>query len=336
MLKWNRMLVVLITLALVGALIVGCTPTEGNGEEEEPPAETVFISIATGGTGGVYYPLGGAMAKIFNENIDGANANAEATGASIANVQLVEDGDAQLALIQNDISYYALEGIEMYDDDEDGGGKGKQESLRGMATVYPETIQIVAHGDSGIESVEDMVGKKVAVGDIGSGTEANARQILAAHGITYDDIDPDYLSFAEAADNLRDGHVDAAFITAGFPTAAITEITQVSDVDIVPVAQDVIDALKVDYPFYTGVEIPAGTYRGQDDVINTVAVMAMLVVPADMDEELAYNMTKALFENLDVLAAAHDRGADLQLESALDGMSLPLHPGVQKYFDEVM
>ncbi len=330
MLKWNRLLVVLITLALVGALIVGCTPAEGNGEEEEPPADTVFISIATGGTGGVYYPLGGAMAKIFNENIEGANANAEATGASIANVQLVEDGDAQLALIQNDISYYALEGVEMYDD------KGKQESLRGMATVYPETIQIVAHGDSGIESVEDMVGKKIAVGDVGSGTEANARQILAAHGITYDDITPDYLSFAEAADNLRDGHIDAAFITAGFPTAAITEITQVSDVDIVPVAQDIIDALKVDYPFYTGVEIPAGTYKGQDDVVNTVAVMAMLVVPADMDEELAYNMTKALFENLDVLAAAHDRGADLQLESALDGMSLPLHPGVQKYFDEVM
>lgn len=329
MLKWNRMLVVFITLALVGALIVGCTPAGENGGEE-PPADTVFISIATGGTGGVYYPLGGAMAKIFNENIEGANANAEATGASIANVQLVEDGDAQLALIQNDISYYALEGVEMYED------KGKQESLRGMATVYPETIQIVAHGDSGIESVEDMVGKKIAVGDVGSGTEANARQILAAHGITYDDITPDYLSFAEAADNLRDGHIDAAFITAGFPTAAITEITQVSDVDIVPVAQDVIDALKVDYPFYTGVEIPAGTYRGQDDVVNTVAVMAMLVVPAEMEEELAYNMTKALFENLDVLAAAHDRGADLQLESALDGMSLPLHPGVQKYFDEVM
>lgn len=330
MFKTNRMLMILMALVLMGALIVGCTPADGNGDEGEVEAETIFISIATGGTGGVYYPLGGAMAKIFNENIEGANANAEATGASIANIQLVEDGDAQLALIQNDISYYAYEGIEMYED------KGKQESVRGMATVYPETIQIVAHGDSGIESVEDMVGKKVAVGDVGSGTEANARQILAAHGITYDDITPDYLSFAEAADNLRDGHIDAAFITAGFPTAAITEITQVSDVKIVPVAQDIVDALKVDYPFYTGVEIPAGTYRGQDDDVNTVAVMAMLVVPADMDEELAYNMTKALFENLDVLAAAHDRGADLKLESALDGMSLPLHPGVQKYFDEVM
>ena len=262
MLKWNR-LQAAITLALVGALIVGCTPAEGNGEEEEPPADTVFISIATGGTGGVYYPLGGAMAKIFNENIEGANANAEATGASIANVQLVEDGDAQLALIQNDISYYALEGVEMYDD------KGKQESLRGMATVYPETIQIVAHGDSGIESVEDMVGKKIAVGDVGSGTEANARQILAAHGITYDDITPDYLSFAEAADNLRDGHIDAAFITAGFPTAAMTEITQVSDVDIVPVAQDIIDAL-VDSLLW-GWKFRR-YYKGQDDVINTVAV----------------------------------------------------------------
>lgn len=328
------MLVLFITLTLVGALIAGCTPAPENGEEEDVGAETVFISIATGGTGGVYYPLGGAMAKIFNENIDGANANAEATGASIANVQLIEDGDAQLALIQNDISYYAFEGIEMYDEELDEG-KGKQLSLRGMATVYPETIQIVAHGDSGIESVEDMVGKKIAVGDVGSGTEANARQILAAYNITYDDITPDYLSFAEAADNLRDGHIDAAFITAGFPTAAITEISQVSNVTLVPVSQDVIADLKTDYPFYTGVEIPAGTYKGQDEVVNTVAVMAMLVVPADLDEDLAYNMTKALFENLDVLAAAHDRGADLKLETALDGMSIPLHPGVQKYFDEV-
>ncbi|MGI6142804.1 MAG: TAXI family TRAP transporter solute-binding subunit [bacterium] len=332
MLKLNRIAVVLLVLVLVGTLVVGCGPaSNGDGGEGEGEAtETAFISIATGGTGGTYYPLGGAMAKIFNENIEGVNANAEATGASIANIQLIEDGDAQLALIQNDISYYAYEGIEMYSD------KGKQEKIRGMACVYPETIQIVAHGQSGINSIEDMVGKKIAVGDVGSGTEANARQILEAHGITYDDITVDYLSFQEAADNLRDGHIDAAFITAGFPTSAITEITLTSDVKLVPVAEDKIEAIKAKYPYYTGVVIPAGTYSNQDEDINTVAVMAMLVVPDDLDEELAYKMTKALFENLDDLKAAHDRGGDLSLETALDGMSLPLHPGVEKYYDEVM
>jgi TRAP transporter TAXI family solute receptor len=332
LLKLNRIAVVLLVLVLVGTLVVGCGPaSNGDGGEGEGEAtETAFISIATGGTGGTYYPLGGAMAKIFNENIEGVNANAEATGASIANIQLIEDGDAQLALIQNDISYYAYEGIEMYSD------KGKQEKIRGMACVYPETIQIVAHGQSGINSIEDMVGKKIAVGDVGSGTEANARQILEAHGITYDDITVDYLSFQEAADNLRDGHIDAAFITAGFPTSAITEITLTSDVKLVPVAEDKIEAIKAKYPYYTGVVIPAGTYSNQDEDINTVAVMAMLVVPDDLDEELAYKMTKALFENLDDLKAAHDRGGDLSLETALDGMSLPLHPGVEKYYDEVM
>jgi TRAP transporter TAXI family solute receptor len=332
LLKLNRIAVVLLVLVLVGTLVVGCGPaSNGDGGEGEGEAtETAFISIATGGTGGTYYPLGGAMAKIFNENIEGVNANAESTGASIANIQLIEDGDAQLALIQNDISYYAYEGIEMYSD------KGKQEKIRGMACVYPETIQIVAHGQSGINSIEDMVGKKIAVGDVGSGTEANARQILEAHGITYDDITVDYLSFQEAADNLRDGHIDAAFITAGFPTSAITEITLTSDVKLIPVAEDKINAIRDKYPYYTGVVIPAGTYSNQDEDINTVAVMAMLVVPDDLDEELAYKMTKALFENLDELKAAHDRGGDLSLETALDGMSLPLHPGVEKYYDEVM
>ncbi|HHW92684.1 MAG TPA: TAXI family TRAP transporter solute-binding subunit, partial [Firmicutes bacterium] len=151
-----------------------------------------------------------------------------------------------------------------------------------------------------------------------------------------DDITVDYLSFQEAADNLRDGHIDAAFITAGFPTSAITEITLTSDVKLIPVAEDKINAIRDKYPYYTGVVIPAGTYSNQDEDINTVAVMAMLVVPDDLDEELAYKMTKALFENLDELKAAHDRGGDLSLETALDGMSLPLHPGVEKYYDEVM
>jgi len=333
LLKLNRVAAVLLVLVLVSALVAGCgpaaTPGEGEGEGGGGAAETVFISIATGGTGGTYYPLGGAMAKIFNENIPGVNANAEATGASIANIQLIEDGDAQLALIQNDISYYAYEGIEMYSD------KGKQERIRGMACVYPETIQIVAHGKSGINSIEDMVGKKIAVGDVGSGTEANARQILEAHGITYDDITVDYLSFAEAADNLRDGHIDAAFITAGFPTSAITEIALTSDVKLVPIADDKVEAIKAKYPYYTDVVIPAGTYNNQDEDVKTVAVMAMLVVPEDLDEELVYNMTKALFENLDDLKAAHDRGGDLSLETALNGMSLPVHPGAQRYYDEV-
>ena len=286
-----------------------------------------FVTVASGGTAGVYYPLAGAMAEIFNQHVPGVNASVQATGASVANVNLLAQGQAELAFIQNDIAYYAVNGVEMFQ------GR-KVTNLRGVATLYPEVIQLVALRQAGIGSVADLKGKRVAVGDIGSGTEANARQILEAAGLSYRDMAVRYLSFAEAAANLRDGHIDAAFVTAGIPTSAIQDIAVQKDIVIVPIAGPLVERLKERYPFYTQVTIPAGTYRGQSSPVTTVAVKAMLVARADLPEDLVYNLTRALFNNLGRLAQAHVRGQDVSIETARDGMSIPLHPGAARFYQE--
>jgi uncharacterized protein len=336
--KKRIFVLLLISVLVLSIFLVGCGNGDNgdngdngavgdNGDDENGGETPERVAVATGGTTGVYYPLGGAFANIINDYVDDVSANAESTGASVENANLLNDGDVDFALIQNDISYFAYQGEEMFDTPMD--------NLRGLATLYPETIQIVADAGAGIESIEDLVGKRVAVGAPGSGTEANARQILEVHGISYDDLTPDYLSFAEAADNLRDGNVDAAFVTAGTPTAAITDLSTQHNVVLIPIEQDMIDQIVNDYPYYTQVEIPGGTYRNQDDTVDAVAVMAMIAVRAELSEDFVYEITAALFENLSDLESAHARGGDVSLEGAQDGMSLELHPGAQRYFDEV-
>lgn len=320
----------MLVLVLIASLAVGCGEKEtSGGQSGGSGGKEQYISIATGGTAGTYYPLGGAIAKIFNENVEGVTANAQSTGASVENIGLVEKGETEIAFIQSDITYYAYTGTENFAD------KGKVENIRGMAMFYPEVIQIIATESSGIKSVEDLKGKKVAIGAPGSGTEANARQILAAHGMTYDDLGKaDYLSFGEAADQLKNKQVDAAFVTAGLPTAAVTEVGQTADIVVVPIDQGKIAELSAEYPFYTEVTIPAGTYKNQDSDVITTAVMAMLVVPEELDEDLMYELTKALFEHRDTIIETHDRGNDLKLETAILGMPIELHPGSKRYYDE--
>lgn len=321
----KRSIVLLLTLAMLATLAIGCGSSESG--DQTPQAQTQYINIATGGTAGTYFPLGGAMAEILNSNIPGVNATAEATNASVANVNLLNGGSVQLAFIQNDISYYASEGVEMFADNQVSG-------LQALATLYPETVQIITLDKSGINTVADMKGKRIAVGAAGSGVEANARQILAANGITYDDINVQYLSFAEAANGLKDGNIDAGFITAGFPTAAIQDIAAQHNVVLIPVTDQTADKLIAQYPFYTRVTIPAGTYPKQDEDVQSVAVKAMLVTTEGMDEQMAYDVTKAIYTSLDKLKAAHSVGALITKESAKDGISIPMHPGAEKYFNE--
>ncbi|MFP4015791.1 MAG: TAXI family TRAP transporter solute-binding subunit [Halanaerobiales bacterium] len=286
-----------------------------------------FISIATGGTGGTYYPLGGGMAEIFNNNLDNVNATAEVTGASVENSRLVQYGEVELAFVQNDVIYYGYTGTELFEDE-------KLTDVRGIATLYPEVIQIVTTEDTGINSIADFVGKRIAVGAPGSGTEANARQIINAFGLSYDDMTVDYLSFAEAVDQLKDGHIDATFLTGGTPTAAVIDLAATHDVKILTVDGEGADKLLADYPFYTKHTIPAGTYSGLDTDVNTVSVKAMLVTNSSLSEDLVYNLTKALFENLDTLAEIHVKGSVISLETAQDGMPIDLHPGAAKYYNE--
>ncbi|MGB9821314.1 MAG: TAXI family TRAP transporter solute-binding subunit [Pseudothermotoga sp.] len=287
-----------------------------------------FLTIATGGTAGTYYPLGAAMADIWSKNIKNVNAAAQATGASVANVNLLKNKEVDVIFVQNDVVYYAYAGIELFKDQ-------PVKQLRGMATLYPETIQIVALADKGINSVYDLKGKRVAVGAAGSGTEVNARHILLAAGITYNDIKVQYLSFAEAADNLKNENIDAAFVTAGHPTAAIIDVAAVKRITILPVDEKIVQTLQKNYPFYTKIIIPAGTYKGVDKDIETVAVKAMLAVREDLSADLVYEMLKTLYANQKRLIEAHAKGEMILPETGKEGMSIPLHPGAEKFFAEM-
>ena len=321
----KKLLAFFLGIMVMATMIAGCGG--GDKKDDKKPAAQKFINIATGGTSGTYFPLGGALADILNKNIPGTNASAQSTGASVANVNLLSQGKVEIAFIQNDIAYYAANGTEMF--------KGKQVAgLQGLATLYPETVQIVTLKKSGIKSVADFKGKRIAVGAAGSGTEANARQIMEAYGIKYDDIKVQYLSFGEAASALKDGNVDAAFVTAGHPTAAIQDIATQNDVVLVPVDADKADALIKKYPFYTKLVIKAGTYPKQDADVTAVAVKCMLAVTDKMDENTAYAIAKALYGNLDRMKYAHSAANAISKDTAKDGMSIKLNPGAEKFFNE--
>jgi len=293
--------------------IAGC----GGGDKEQ------FINIATGGTAGTYYPIGGAIAEVLNKN--GMNASAQSTGASVANINMLKDKQVELAIVQNDITYYAVNGEEMFKDG------GKIENLSGIASLYPETCQFIVREDSGIKAITDLKGKRVAVGAAGSGAEANARQILEAYGITYDDVDEQFLSFAEGSYAIKDGTVDAAFVTAGYPTASVQDIASQNKIRILPVGDEQVKKLAEKYPFYTKTVIPAGTYQGFDEEVESVSVMAILVANDKIDAALGEKLTKAIFDNLDKISTAHSAAKNITKENALKGMDfIKMNEGAQK------
>ncbi|MHB8935815.1 TAXI family TRAP transporter solute-binding subunit [Rectinema subterraneum] len=290
-------------------------------------AQQRFLTIATGGTAGTYFPLGGALADIWNKNIPKMNATAQSTGASIANINLLKGGNVDVIFTQNDVANYSYNGTELL--------KGQAyKDLRGMACLYNETIQLVALESSGIKTLADLKGKRVSVGAAGSGTEANARQILEAAGLTYNDIKVQYLSFGESASNMKDGNIDAAFNTAGVPTAAIQDLSVSKKMILVPIDKEVAAKLMQKYPFYAVQVIPANTYQGQSQAVTTVAVKSMLAVSSKMPADLVYELLQTMFSNTDRLIAAHAQGKNVKLETALEGMSIPLHPGAEKFYKE--
>jgi uncharacterized protein len=323
-LKKKRFYLSMVFLLTLSMILAACGNQEDGVEkpanEEEKPQ---FISILTGGTGGTYYPLGGSFAEIIKD-ATGIDTNAETSGASAENMTTLKNGDAEIAFSQTDIASYAVDGKLMFENN-------KVENVQAIATLYPETIQIVTTKDSGITSVEDLKGKKVSVGAPGSGTVANAEQILEVHGMTFDDINKQDLSFDESTQGIQDGTIDAAFVTAGTPTGAVESLGATEDVVIVPIEQDKIDSLIEKYPFYVKEEIPSGTY-GMESAVTTVAVQAMLVASSDLSENVVYDITKAIFENLDKVT--HAKGKLIKVENALNGVGIDVHPGAQKYFDE--
>jgi TRAP transporter TAXI family solute receptor len=257
----------------------------------------------------------------------GVRASVESSGASVANAHLIANKDADLALLQNDIANYAYYGKLMF--------KKPIKGMLGIATLYPETCQIQVRRDAGIKSVADLKGKRVAIGPLGSGTEQNAKQILEVYGLTVKDLAKvQQLTSLESADFMKDGRIDAAFYTTGVGAAVLTDTAMMTSCDLVPIDDAHYKKLHAKYPFYAQDVVKAGTYKGLDRDVKMVAVMAMLVARKGLKTDLVYNVTKAIFEHLPKLHSAHAKLKAVTVESAMDGMSIPLHPGAERYFKE--
>jgi TRAP transporter TAXI family solute receptor len=316
----NRLLLVPLALLLAGALAVPGALAQ----------QRRLVTIASGWVVGVYYPLAGAMSRIVYKVKDlNLRATVESSGASVANAQLIGTGDADFALLQNDIAFYAYNGVTL--------GAFKDKPIKNMGaifTIYPELVHVVATKASGIGSVSDLRGKKVVLGPTGSGTEANALQILEAYGLKEADLArAERIDAAAAADQLKDGRIDAAFFTTGMGSAVILDTFITGRVALVPVTGAQAESLKKQYPFYTSVTVPANVYKDQGEA-KTVAVMAMMVARSDLPEDLVYRFTKAIFDDLGQFHAAHSAAKHLTLETALDGNPIPLHPGAARFYKE--
>ena len=284
--------------------------------------------FATGGTSGTYYSFGGSIASIWNANIEGMNVTAQSTGASAENLRLLNRHEADLAFVQNDVMDYAYNGTDIF------AGEVLT-NFSAMLTLYPEIVQIAATKSSGIKTISDMKGKRVSVGDAGSGVEFNAKQILEAYGLTFDDINKSNLSFKESSDGLQNGTLDAFFIVAGIPNAALQELSLSSDIVLVSLDKVQVDEMLSKYKYYTEITIPANTYNKVDTDTKAIAVKATIAVNNNIPEDAVYNLMKTLFDKKADLATAHAKGEELDIEEAYKGISIPFHPGAIKYYEEL-
>ncbi|WP_132059285.1 TAXI family TRAP transporter solute-binding subunit [Halorussus amylolyticus] len=281
------------------------------------------LSWHAGGTGGTYFPLSNEFKTVIEENTD-FTIQVQSTGASVENVGSLAQGDADFALIQNDVAFFAYNGTGI----EDFEGNAI-EGLRGVATLYPETIHVVTQPDSDIESISDLEGATINTGDLGSGTQVNALQILESVGIESGDFNEQNTGFSQAADQLRDGDIDAAFVVGGWPLGAIEELATTSDISIVEISGDSREQILSASEWFAEDTIPGGTYNGVEDDVPTVAVQAMIATREDLDAETVETVTRAIFDNADQLTIKTDFISE---DSALDGMSIPLHPGARAVF----
>ncbi|SON58081.1 TRAP transporter solute receptor, TAXI family [Hartmannibacter diazotrophicus] len=291
-----------------------------------PAKAEEFINVLTGGTSGVYYPLGVALSKIYGEKMEGVRTQVQSTKASVENLNLLQQGRGEIAFALGDSVKLAWDG------DAEAGFKAPLDKLRGIAAIYPNFIQIMATKDSGITDLAGLKGKSLSVGAPKSGTELNARKLLAAAGMSYDDLGKtEYLPFSESVELIKNRELDATLQSAGLGVASFKDLSASVPVTMVAVPASVAETLGA--PYIAGT-VPAGTYEGQDKDVPTVAVVNFLVTHSEVSDETAYQMTKLLFENLPEMVAAHKAAGAIKLESALKGMPVPLHPGAERYYKE--
>jgi hypothetical protein len=308
---------VLVAGALAGVLAMAWP---GSARAEQ------FINVLTGGTAGVYYPLGVALAKVYGEAVPDSRTSVQATKASVENLNLLQNGRGEVAFTLGDSLLLGFRG------DAEAGFQKPLDKLRGLAAIYPNYIQIVATADSGIKTLADLKGKRVSVGAPKSGTELNARAILGAAGLSYDDLGKvEYLPFAESVELMKNRQLDATLQSAGLGVASIRDLAASVAIEVVAVPADLV--ARIGSP-YVAATIPAGTYTGQEADVPTAAVINFLVTHDEVPDDLAYAMTKALWDNLNELQAAHAAAKDIKRDQALVGMPVPLHAGAEKYYKE--
>ncbi|MCO1599882.1 TAXI family TRAP transporter solute-binding subunit [Desulfosporosinus nitroreducens] len=326
--KLALIMVIIITLALTGC---GSTSSTGDGQTT---AKIQKVNIATGTTSGAYYPIGNALAKIWSDKVPGVKASAQSTEASAANMNFLQQKEVEVAFTMANVAVYAYEGQDTF--------KGRaNKDLRGMTFLYPNVTQIVVRKDSGINSLKDLEGKRFAPGATGSGTVTNSKEVLGAYGLNFWETDKsnvkaDYVGFTEASELLKNKQVDAANFSGAMPLAAIMDVSNSIDIKLISLEPEMIKEIVTQYPFYYEVVIPKGTYKGQDEEVHTVALANLLLTRADLSEDLVYNLTKGIYENLPDLLNAHSITKNIKKEDSNKGMGpLPLHPGSIKYFKEV-
>ncbi|GAK13385.1 TAXI family TRAP transporter solute-binding subunit [Geomicrobium sp. JCM 19039] len=312
------------TFALASAALI--VSACGNGDDSaDGDVDDLFVTIAAGGTSGVYYPIAGAMASVY-ENA-GHDVSVQATGASVENVNLLQSDQAELAIVMADTVEQAYEGFGAYD------GEDPQDNLVAIAGLYPNVVQVITTTNSGIDTFADLEGQRVAVGDANSGVELNARMMFEAHDMTYDDISADYLPYGEAIDQMRNGMLDAAFVTSGVPNSAAMDLASTHDVTVVPIEDDAMAYLQDNYPFFIEDTVPAGTYDNEED-IQTPSITNLLIPNPELSEDEVYELTQLFYENLEQIKSSHDAAQDIEIENFQEGVNIPLHPGAERYFQE--
>ena len=284
-----------------------------------------FLSIATGGTSGTYYPIGGAIAQAVSKGSD-IKATAETGNASVANINLVAKGDIEVAFAQNDITFWAYNGKIMF--------KEPLKNIRIIAALYPEHVQLITAKNANIKGINDLKGKKIGVGAPGSGTEGDVRAIFQVAGLKYADMKVDFLDFGATTSRFKDNQIDAGFVVAGFPTASVMDLSTTKDISLMSFDKAFMDKLTKEHPYFVSSKIPANTYRGITTETTTPAVMALLVTHDKVPDDVIYKFTKALFTNIGDVHASHAKGKEINLKTALDGLTAPLHPGAAKFYKE--
>lgn len=286
-----------------------------------------YLSIGTGSVMGVYYPLGGAISSLISENIDGYNCSAESTGGAVENATLMIEGSLDLGFVAASTLYDAQHGLNAFE------GKDTDQCLA-IFSFFPEVVQILST-DENIRTVEDLRGKRVAVGQIGAGTETMARVILDLYGMSYDDIDEDFLGFSDAASGLKDKTVDAAFTWAGIPTASVLELGATHGISMINFTDEELNELLKISSYCVPATVTKQQYPSLYEDVQTFSIPAIVCGSADLSEEFVYDLLVTVFDNLETLKQTHERGGDLSLETALDGLDgAKLHPGAEKFYRE--